>query len=132
MGTIPKVIAVLAILFVGGKIGQKMMSNYDVNEQVQQMVTDMDAQLPKEVSPGMMLTRIELDGDVLRNHYTIDKSVPFDSARRSQYETNARTQVCEGMKAFPDNGITVDFRYNYQASGVDELFDISVPPHMCV
>jgi hypothetical protein len=68
----------------------------------------------------------------MRNIYAMDSSVPFDPNKKSVYEANALAQVCGTMRELSKSGITVDFQYNYQESGVARTYDISVPPSKCV
>jgi hypothetical protein len=80
---------------------------------------------------GVTLTKSQLDGKTVRNTYTIAPGSPFDPKNRAALEATAVAQVCGPMAQMAKQGYTVDFRYEYIASGNPETLDISVPPSKC-
>lgn len=134
MRRILKIAGVLVVLFVGGKITQKVASSQldaSADAQVKEAIAAVNAQLPKDLGSGVTLTKAEVVGKTIRNTYAIAPGGPFDPDNRGELEAIAIAQVCGAMAPMAKQGYTVEYHYEYTISGSARTLDISVPPSKC-
>jgi hypothetical protein len=120
---VPKVITKI---FFGDSKGQARTA-------IAKIVAETNPTLPKKIDAVTTLTRVELDGQTYRVHYTMDPAVQIDPANRPVYEKTAHQQICAGnMKLLSDNGIGVEYLYTYTgAGGVELKMPVAVPAGSC-
>lgn len=134
MANVLKIVGVLVVLAIGGKLSQKLASNQieaSEHEAMTGAISAINAQLPKDLGSGVTFIKAEVLGKTVRNTYAIAPGAPFDPNNRDALEGTAVTQVCSVMAPMAEAGFTIDFRYEYTAFGIPKTLDISVPPNKC-
>ncbi|GAA0723792.1 hypothetical protein [Dokdonella soli] len=134
MGKVFKIIGVVLILILVPKIIMKVMGPKESgpNSQIDSMVKEINANLPKDLGSGATLTKADFDGRALRYFYTLDTRSGFTIDQKDKYEGNLRNIACGSMKPVLDQGFNVDFQTTYSESGTPKSFDTSIQPSKCL
>lgn len=135
MASVIKIIGVLVILAVSSKIVMKVLESQQAareKQEIADLVRATNTGLPKEVAPGLSMTKLEIGAGVFRAYYKILPDANFDPDRIGKYDENAIAQACSGpLRELSKRGFTIDFRFNYQIDGSDKNFSLAVPPSKC-
>ncbi len=109
-------------------IAKEAQTEQQINEQMQQMATKINNQLPRKVDEMMTLLHIDYDNKVFSYFYKIDDLSQLKNT--ANVEANMTRIACSSMSKMI-NDLGYSYRYNYVAPNNEQIMDFTVNKDSC-
>jgi hypothetical protein len=122
MNKVVKIIGVIAIVIIVPKTIMKVMGPKQPtpNSEIAFFVKETNAQLPKSIGPGVILSKVESDGKVVRYFYVLSEASGFVPSQKDKYEANLLSIACGPAKVILKHGATIAYHTQYSGSSSGE------------